>query len=384
MTCGLGQFVPIQQYPIMSNFNVIVSLTVSMFIASGTAQAVTYKFTDLGSLSGYHSKALDINNSGTIVGYAETLGAGGPVHAVVWNNGIAKDLGTLGGTRSMAYSINGDGTIVGWADTGNTQTAALWESSGQIHNLGTPVGYAGQSAATSISDGGQVVGYAYNTGGNASIAILWNNGQNLGTLGGQGNAANAISNSGVVVGYSQLVNGEVRAVRWNDGQNLGTLGGVWSEAYGINSYGQVVGSSDTARVNGQQHATLWSGNTVTDLGALQSGSISAANGINDAGQVVGYSIIAAGKSHATLWQDGNVIDLNSFLSASDINAGWVLNNANAINDKGWIVGEAQNSVTGQSHAYVLSVTAVPEPESYALALVSLGAIGLSARRSKKA
>ncbi len=37
--------------------------------------------------------------------------------------------------------------------------------------------------------------------------------------------------------------------------DLGTLGGTHSEAYGINDLGQVMGFSDTA--SGDTHATLW-------------------------------------------------------------------------------------------------------------------------------
>jgi probable HAF family extracellular repeat protein len=41
----------------------------------------------------------------------------------------------------------------------------------------------------------------------------------------------------------------------------------------------------------------------TDLGTL-GGIYSAAAGINDQGQVVGYSLLANSTSHAFLWQDG--------------------------------------------------------------------------------
>ncbi len=48
--------------------------------------------------------------------------------------------------------------------------------------------------------------------------------------------------------------------------DLGTFGGRYSYAYGINDSGQVVGHSRTS--NGQIHAFLSDGSTMTDLGTL--------------------------------------------------------------------------------------------------------------------
>jgi probable HAF family extracellular repeat protein len=131
------------------------------------------------------------------------------------------------------------------------------------------------------------------------------------------------------------------------------------------------------------HATLWNGTSIIDLGTL-GGTNSSANAINAAGQVAGYAYTTGNASaHATLWNGTNAIDLNSFLDDSTISAGWVLQEATGINDNGWIVGTATNSILGiSSHAFLMSVAAVPEPDSYAMAIIGLGMMGFMARRRK--
>jgi probable HAF family extracellular repeat protein len=72
-------------------------------------------------------------------------------------------------------------------------------------------------------------------------------------------------------------------------RDLGTLGGKTSAANGINDTGQVVGVSDT-RHPPDSHAFLWTARGgMQDLGTL-GGQESDAYAINAAGQVVGDSV----------------------------------------------------------------------------------------------
>src|SRR5207237_6218811 len=111
--------------------------------------------------------------------------------------------------------------------------------------------------------------------------------------------------------------------------DIGTRGGDAAEAWDINDAGQIVGDSAAF---GLSHAFLWQDGTMTDLGTL--GGIrgfSGAYGINEAGQVVGYSYTRTyGMEHAFLWQDGTMTDLG----ARD---GYT-SRALAIRDLGQIVG----------------------------------------------
>jgi probable HAF family extracellular repeat protein len=84
--------------------------------------------------------------------------------------------------------------------------------------------------------------------------------------------------------------------------DLGTLGGQRSIALGLNNFGQVVGWSET--VSGDVHAFLWTKATgMRDLGTL-GGTSSEARSVNDAGTVVGVSASPASWRRAFRWTAG--------------------------------------------------------------------------------
>ena len=142
--------------------------------------------TDLGTLGGTFSTALVVNNGtpaapAVAAGNAYTSGDA-TIRAVSWNTATRAitDLGALGGdpvTNSIASAINNNGQVVGASSTGSTNllTDAVLYSNGTITDLGSLGG--SDSEAEAVNDSGVVVGYATTPGDAAQVASLYRTGR---------------------------------------------------------------------------------------------------------------------------------------------------------------------------------------------------------------
>lgn len=111
--------------------------------------------------------------------------------------------------------------------------------------------------------------------------------------------------------------------------DLGTLGGTQSAALGLNDAGQVVGWSLTA--GGRTQAFVWAGGTLSGLTNLPGGSNGIATAINRHGDITGYSDVSATNHHAFLYASNHLTDLGTF--GGPLSAGYAINDNREIT--GW-------------------------------------------------
>ena len=146
--------------------------------------------------------------------------------------------------------------------------------------------------------------------------------------------ANGINNLGQITGYYFTSEGYIHPFLYNNGVtlDLGTLGDNYSsaQAEGINDSGQVVGMSETVSMGNR--AFLYNNGAISDIAS--STYISNAQAINNKGQIVGAS-----DWHASLYSDGVMTTIGPLeVAYSSVAFG--------INDNGQIVGNIEDDTGG--------------------------------------
>lgn len=315
----------------------------------------SYSVTDLGTLNtnGY-SVAKGVNATGEVTGAAGS-DASNTSQVFTYGDGTMTGLGTLGGNSGIGNAINASGQVAGYSVNSSNEYRAFITSGDTLIDIGDLGG--GSAVGYGINDSGQVVGSAVTADG-SNHPFLYSSGTmtDLGTLGSPKgtdwwNSAQGVNKAGAVTGTSYDAHGNFFAFLWKNGKmtKMGTLGGLWSQGYAINNKGQVTGLAYTK--NGSAHAFIANCATcpLRDLGTF-AGSTSTVwgFGINDSGVVVGQSTFKS-TYHAFVYSGAKIKDLNSLIPAK---SGWVLNEADAINNSGQIVGTG--AINGQEHGYLLT------------------------------
>jgi probable HAF family extracellular repeat protein len=334
----------------------------------GTPRPV-YAVTSLGDLGGGQSIARDINDSGQVVGQVQTASG---QRAFLWEAGQGmKDLGvietknsdgtTTTGSASFGRGINNPTSerqyaqVVGFSRTSTTPNPVhgfLWERNPmtdlgtltEVSDSGTTTTFS-NSEAWHINDSGVAVGRSFNSASRGR-AVLWENGQikNLGKLLNTSySEAWSINDLGQVVGEAGAADQQAKAFLYDN--NTGKVTDIdasldrlvfpypFSEAAGINDHGQVIGWSYRTTTNvppsdplgPEGRAFLYENGedgtaTVLPLNPLDGDLYSRARDIDESGRAVGWSrgarVDDAKQFSAVLWEDGKAKDLNELIPAS--------------------------------------------------------------------
>ncbi len=259
----------------------------------------------------------------------------------------ANDNGPFGGSSSLvAFDAIAGATYhlaVDGAGGGSGQVKLVLGSRYVITDLGDLGSDFVFAVANGMNERNQVVGYCYNYPGYLHQAFLWSDGvmQPLGTLGGSESHAMAINDLGQVVGWARSATGRPRAFLWQNGvmRDLGSFQpNTYSEAWSINNAGQVVGFSV---VNSVLHGFLWQEEIMTDLTPAGS-SRCWAMAINQSGHIVGQNGWAPSQYvHPFIWRDGR-------MSMLEVPQSTISGEGRAINSYDQVVGDYY---TDQDYAF---------------------------------
>lgn len=140
----------------------------------GGGKEARYTIVDLGNFGGWGSGAQSINESGQVVGYSGAhaflvtpVDSDGDDVPDTWFrdddgdgiNDLMLDLGTLPGhALSSAYGVNDSGQVVGRSDGEGPARAFLWDSVNGMVDLGSLKGSNGSSRGQGINNSGCVIG----------------------------------------------------------------------------------------------------------------------------------------------------------------------------------------------------------------------------------
>lgn len=325
----------------------------ALVFSAALASGQTWEAVPLGTLGGPRSAAFGVNESGQVVGAADT--EDGTFHAFVWDDGVMTDLGTLtGGDVSTAFSINNDGVVVGRStNASGVSRAVKWEkdASGdyQILDLGTFSG-AGLGWATRINNAGQITGYATVTSG-AYHAFLWTNGVMVdqGTLHFMGNFAYSqglgLNEAGQTVGFAYATfQGPEHGFFHNGQQQIDITPqeqfGL-AQGHNINSAGFIAGYISSSQTSGAFRAAIWNPNSASWglIPPVDGTSEGYGYDINESGEVVGASFEPGFPSvfRGFYFSGEQVFDLNDVTTGQ---AGPIIDAAD-ISNTGFIAASAE-------------------------------------------
>ncbi|MEM6798055.1 MAG: PEP-CTERM sorting domain-containing protein [Planctomycetota bacterium] len=411
--------------------NRILSCSLTLLLTSCSASHAI-QFYNLGDLFGgdFYSEAAAISADGsTVVGYSRSLVLDGVTafvnadQAFRWTlaDGMV-GLGDLPGgvISSRANGVSGDGSvIVGRGASFAGDQAFSWTDSGGMSGLGDLGGGAIFSEANDVSaDGRVIVGASESTGGLEAFQYVSGSGAGMVGLGDLPGGtfrsiANAISDDGLVIvgrsdssltdpGPGLLFDEAFRDPIFSGSlTGLGTLGaspflsdGNGSSATAVSADGSVIVGWTTFNVlfftafrwteaDGMQ--PILGGDDITLSAVPQDitadGSIVVGTYNDSSAYEIGLD--TTGNPEAFIWSDAlGALNLQEHLEDAYglLLPDWTLESATGISDDGMVITGYGINPDGNREAWVVNLTAIPEPN--ALCLMFAGGVGGFSRRSR--
>ena len=361
----------------------IVLAVVLLASGAGAFAAGGYYFVDLSALAGdATANPCGVNSSGAVTG----MYLASPAHLFLYTGGTTGTMNDLtstfinsGGLISSAINDSGQMAV--------NRTIAGWLYSGGLSGTATLLP-GDETSATAIDARGDIGGDQLS--GSARVPIIYTGGTVYplnSPYAGFTSTIVALNSAGQAVGFNKYGGGLMPpgmfATVWTYTISGGSVasqtatdispylsaafsGYEASQAYAINDSGEVVGDWSTVYGGDQIQMTgsfLYNASThaVTSLplslvtqvglGYLFDG-VGESQLINNAGQVVGQTTVG-GTPHAAVWNAiGGLQDLNA-LPPGILPAGFVLNNATAIDNNGDIVGYGTDGSGHSDQAFLL-------------------------------
>jgi probable HAF family extracellular repeat protein len=219
----------------------------------------------------------------------------------------------LGFDSSLAQGIDDDGTVVGESFLNNTasEQGFKWRMDTGIQPQSNLIEIF--AIKNSLMAGRGSNGHA-STATNTSQSVL----VDLGDLGGSFSVADGVNASGHVCGAADTSTGETHAFFWEQSQGMVDLG---------------TGNTD----NGMANAINDSDELVGVIGESPSGMITAKPVARLRSRIAALPLTIDATDRAMVWtQATGILNLNTLVTSPD----WTLSAANGINNKGEIVGTA--------------------------------------------
>lgn len=327
----------------MRNCLAVIMLATAAGMASAAKPRIEYTVTRIQPQNGF---AAHITNAGVIAGNAVFNGS--TVHGFITRNGVATQITGLGGSSQPieVRDINERAQVVGRyylrGDATGFRNRGFVYQNGEMQDVN--VFLPAESWATGIDNAGRIVGAYWYLGGPPRGYLRFADGsfRDIGALpfATPFTSPMAINGRGQVVGGSGPWTGgplENRPFLYQDGtmRNLGHLGGELGLADDINERGQVTGSSSLG-APGVEHAFLWQNGRMIDIDGRQGVGRSHGYSINEHGHVVG----ASDHLGPFVWRGKKMESLTALIDPA---GGYRMTSAWDINDKGQIVGTAEQA-----------------------------------------